>query len=58
MSLDDTDKWYKEFCDSYRKAKCKQCGHVGHEDAGSCDEGCCDKWRCPQCGHTFTIELG
>jgi hypothetical protein len=25
-------------------------------DLGTCDIGCCDRFECPDCGHSFTIE--
>ena len=26
-------------------------------DVGECSEGCCDKYRCPNCNLTFLVEL-
>ena len=50
--------WYHTFYESYKTSTCKKCGHVGLVDIGSCDKGCCDKWQCPQCKHSFLVELG
>lgn len=26
------------------------------EDIGTCAEGCCDKYRCKECGESFLVE--
>jgi len=56
--IDEAQKWYNDFCASYRNATCKKCGNKGHKSVGACDEGCCDKWKCTKCGNTFLVELG
>lgn len=30
--------------------------HPNAEDLGTCSEGCCDKYLCPNCGTYFTVE--
>jgi hypothetical protein len=35
----------------------KQCAHENAEDAGECSQGCCDRYRCKDCGHTWTEEV-
>jgi hypothetical protein len=30
--------------------------HPDAKDAGTCSEGCCDRYRCPHCGIEFTVE--
>ncbi len=45
------DPWTKE----------KHAGRVVHPDAkcvGECYEGCCDDYRCPNCGATWRVEGG
>ena len=35
-------------------------GRAEHPDAvdiGECSDGCCDKYRCPNCGLTFMCEV-
>ncbi len=55
--MSDSAKWYQEFYNSIKESLTECCG-VHPEDAGSCSDGCCDEWRCPQCGKTWTQELG
>lgn len=32
--------------------------HVRATDDGECSQGCCDYWKCPDCGHTWKTEVG
>lgn len=32
--------------------------HPDAIDEGECFDGCCDKYRCPNCGLRFTVEAG
>lgn len=48
--------WYTEYCRAMRAAK-SGCCQAPLEDAGTCSEGCCDRWRCTKCGRTFTHEM-
>lgn len=35
-------------------------GRVVHPDAvddGECFDGCCDYWKCPNCGHRWKTEV-
>lgn len=34
----------------------KPCEHPNAVDIGTCYQGCCDKYRCPDCGKTFLVE--
>lgn len=34
----------------------KQYNHPNAVDSGTCPEGCCDKYTCPDCGTRFTVE--
>lgn len=31
--------------------------HPNATDAGTCPEGCCDKYTCPDCGTQFIVEV-
>lgn len=31
--------------------------HIHARREGTCDDGCCDRWRCPICGHIWLQEL-
>lgn len=37
--------------------KGKRYTHPNAESVGSCYEGCCDDYRCPDCGTEFRVEL-
>jgi len=32
------------------------CNHRNTKDIGSCDDGCCDKYECQDCGRHFMVE--
>ena len=34
----------------------KHYSHPNAKDIGSCAEGCCDRYLCPDCGTRFTVE--
>lgn len=55
--MSDSAVWYQELCDTIRESLTDCCG-VRPVDAGSCYDGCCDKWACPSCGKTWLQELG
>lgn len=33
------------------------CCQAPIEDAGTCEQGCCDRWRCTKCGRTWLEEV-
>jgi len=37
--------------------ECPICGGTKWKDVGSCDEGCCDKYECENCGHQELEEV-
>lgn len=34
----------------------RQWVHMGAVDDGECPEGCCDDYKCVDCGHTWRVE--
>lgn len=34
-----------------------QWAHTNVEDAGECSRGCCDIWRCKDCGYKWNEEV-
>ncbi len=58
-AMSEQDEWYKKHCQAIRDSACKKCGSdEGFESAGTCSDGCCDRWKCKNCGHSFLNELG
>jgi hypothetical protein len=55
--MSDSNSWYQELCQTIRESVTECCG-AHPESCGSCYEGCCDKWKCPECGKTWIQELG
>lgn len=43
--------------DPWTPEKSERSIHPSAVDDGTCYEGCCDKWRCPVCGHAWREEL-
>lgn len=39
------------------KAKGVRATHPDAEDVGECSDGCCDYYKCPNCGLRFTVEV-
>lgn len=45
------------FLGSVSNADLVDCMHPHAKDIGSCAEGCCDKYACPDCGRRFLVEV-
>ena len=56
--MTDSQRWYQENIVKVRETAKSKCCHAPIEDAGSCSEGCCDKWRCSACKRTWLVEVG
>lgn len=50
--------WYNENIVKARQTGRSKCCNAPIEDAGSCSDGCCDKWRCSACKRSWLVEVG
>lgn len=53
-----SQEWYEENILVRRREAKSHCCNAPIEDAGTCYEGCCDKWRCSICKRTWLVEVG
>ena len=53
-----SQQWYEDNILKVRERAKSRCCSASIEDAGTCFEGCCDKWRCSNCGRTWIVEVG
>ena len=54
----NSNDWYNENIVKSRKTLRSKCCNASIEDAGSCFDGCCDKWQCTKCKKTWLVEVG
>lgn len=55
---DSQQKWYEENILRARREGKSKCCNAPIEDAGTCFEGCCDRWRCSVCKRRWYVEVG
>ncbi len=56
--MNESQKWYEENILHARRTARSKCCDAPIEDAGTCSEGCCDRWRCSGCKQTWLVEVG
>lgn len=56
--MTNSNDWYNQNIVNARKTGKSKCCQAPIEDAGSCAEGCCDKWRCSKCKRAWLVEVG
>jgi len=53
-----SQQWYEDNILTARRTSRSTCCDAPIEDAGSCWEGCCDRWRCSVCKREWNVEVG